>query len=122
MLLYIERWLKAPAMLDDGTLVPRGRGTPQGGVISPLLANLFLHYAFDVWLGRGYPGVPFERYADDIICIGDLIGQSSDLGVRLRASDRSAQQATATGWLCRSSNFSLAIGRLSRKVCIGVLP
>jgi RNA-directed DNA polymerase len=68
LLLYIERWLKAPAMLDDGTLVPRERGTPQGGVISPLLANLFLHYAFDVWLGRVFPGVPFERYADDIIC------------------------------------------------------
>jgi RNA-directed DNA polymerase len=68
VLLYIERWLKAPAMLDDGTLVPRDRGTPQGGVISPLLANLFLHYAFDVWLGRAFPGVPFERYADDIIC------------------------------------------------------
>ena len=54
--LYIERWLKAPAMLDDGELVARDRGTPQGGVISPLLANLFLHYAFDVWLGRAMPG------------------------------------------------------------------
>ena len=68
VLLYLERWLRAPAMLEDGTLVPRERGTPQGGVISPLLANLFLHYAFDVWLGRAFPGVPFERYADDIIC------------------------------------------------------
>lgn len=68
VLLYIERWLKAPAMLEDGTLVPRERGTPQGGVISPLLANLFLHYAFDLWLGRAFPRVPFERYADDIIC------------------------------------------------------
>ncbi len=68
VLLYIERWLKAPAMLEDGSLVPRQRGTPQGGVISPLLANLFLHYAFDLWLGRAFPGVPFERYADDIIC------------------------------------------------------
>jgi RNA-directed DNA polymerase len=67
-LLYIERWLKAPAMLGDGMLVERERGTPQGGVISPLLANLFLHYAFDVWLERGFPGVSFERYADDIIC------------------------------------------------------
>src|SRR5512134_969220 len=61
VLLYLERWLKAPAMLEDGTLVPRERGTPQGGVISPLLANLFLHYAFDVWLGRAFPGMPFER-------------------------------------------------------------
>ncbi len=68
VLLYIERWLKAPAMLEDGTLVQRDRGTPQGGVISPLLANLFLHYAFDIWMGRAFPGVPFERYADDAIC------------------------------------------------------
>lgn len=67
-LLYVERWLKAPAMLDDGTLVARTQGTPQGGVISPLLSNLFLHYAFDTWLGRAMPGIPFERYADDIIC------------------------------------------------------
>jgi RNA-directed DNA polymerase len=68
VLLYIERWMKAPAMLEDGTLVQRDRGTPQGGVISPLLANLFLHYAFDKWMGREFPGVPFERYADDAIC------------------------------------------------------
>ena len=66
--LYIERWLKAPAMLDDGKLVARVRGTPQGGVISPLLANLFLHYAFDAWIGRAMPGILFERYADDIVC------------------------------------------------------
>jgi RNA-directed DNA polymerase len=68
VLLYIERWLKAPMMLEDGTLVERKKGTPQGGVISPLLANLFLHYAFDMWIGRRFPGVPFERYADDAIC------------------------------------------------------
>ena len=55
-------------MMADGTLVPRDQGTPQGGVISPLLANLFLHYAFDCWMVRTMPGVPFERYADDIIC------------------------------------------------------
>jgi group II intron reverse transcriptase/maturase len=67
VLLYIERWLKAPAMLDDGTLVPRDRGTPQGGVISPLLANLFLHYAFDNWMARQFPGVTFERYVDDAV-------------------------------------------------------
>ena len=68
VLLYVERWLKAPAMLEDGGLVPRDRGTPQGGVISPLLANLFLHYAFDLWMRRMFPRVPFERYADDAIC------------------------------------------------------
>lgn len=68
VVLYIERWLKAPAMGEDGILVPREQGTPQGGVISPLLANLFLHYAFDLWMHRTFPGVPFERYADDAIC------------------------------------------------------
>lgn len=67
VLLYVERWLKVPAMLEDGALVPRDRGTPQGGVVSPVLANLFLHYVFDVWIGRVFP-VPFERYADDVIC------------------------------------------------------
>ena len=67
IILYIERWLKAPAKLPDGTLMAREQGTPQGGVISPLLANLFLHYAFDVWMRRNYPTIPFERYADDIV-------------------------------------------------------
>ena len=67
VILYIDRWLKAPAQLADGTLVPRTKGTPQGGVASPLLANLFLHYAFDAWMQRTYPGNPFERYADDVV-------------------------------------------------------
>ena len=67
ILLYIERWLKAPAQIADGTLVKRDKGTPQGGVVSPLLANLFLHYAFDEWMKRNYPTIPFERYADDAI-------------------------------------------------------
>jgi group II intron reverse transcriptase/maturase len=68
VLLYIERWLKAPAQLADGSLINRDKGTPQGGVVSPLLANLFLHYAFDTWMKRQYPWIPFERYADDGIC------------------------------------------------------
>lgn len=68
VLLYIERWLKAPVCMPDGTLVERDQGTPQGAVISPLLANLFLHYVFDCWMTEHYPAIPFERYADDIIC------------------------------------------------------
>jgi RNA-directed DNA polymerase len=65
--LYITRWLKAPMQMPDGSLSPRDRGTPQGGVISPLLANIFLHHAFDKWMERMFPNVPFERYADDAI-------------------------------------------------------
>jgi RNA-directed DNA polymerase len=61
LLLYIERWLKAPAQLEDGTLVSRDKGSPQGSVISPLLANLFLHYAFDYWMRRNFSSIPFER-------------------------------------------------------------
>ncbi|MCG8613778.1 MAG: group II intron reverse transcriptase/maturase [Pseudomonadales bacterium] len=66
--LYIRRWLECPVLLNDGTQVERTFGTPQGSVISPLLANLYLHYAFDAWMERNHPGIPFERYADDIIC------------------------------------------------------
>jgi len=67
VLLYIERWLKAPAQMSNGTLVSRDRGTPQGSPISPVLANLFMHYAFDKWMDREYPDCPFERYADDMV-------------------------------------------------------
>jgi RNA-directed DNA polymerase len=67
VLLYVERWLKAPLQMADGTVVQRDRGTPQGSAISPLLANLFLHYAFDTWLAREFPFASFERYADDAV-------------------------------------------------------
>ncbi len=66
VLLYVERWLKAPLQLEDGSLEERKSGTPQGGVVSPVLANIFLHLAFDTWMAESYPGVPFERYADDV--------------------------------------------------------
>jgi group II intron reverse transcriptase/maturase len=68
VLMYVERWLKAPVAMPDGSLVYPTKGTPQGGVVSPLLSNLFLHYCFDVWMARNYPSVGFERYADDAIC------------------------------------------------------
>nr|NGY94592.1 putative protein YkfC [Neochlamydia sp. AcF84] len=67
VILYIERWLKAPLQLENGTLVQRTTGTPQGGVISPVLANLFLHYVFDAWMAKSYPGIPWCRYADDAL-------------------------------------------------------
>ncbi len=65
VILYINRWLKAPVKMPDGEVVERGSGTPQGGVISPVLANLFLHYAFDKWMQREYPHLKWVRYADD---------------------------------------------------------
>jgi RNA-directed DNA polymerase len=67
VVLYVERWLKAPAQNEQGQLTTREKGTPQGGVASPLLANLFLHYGFDAWMARKNPSIPFERYADDAI-------------------------------------------------------
>jgi RNA-directed DNA polymerase len=65
MLLYVKRWLAAPVIMPDGEARPRDRGTPQGSAVSPVLANLFLHWAFDAWMGREFPDCPFERYADD---------------------------------------------------------
>jgi RNA-directed DNA polymerase len=66
-ILYIQRWLKASFQMPDGTIKERDKGTPQGGVISPVLANLFLHYAFDKWMDREQPDKPFARYADDAV-------------------------------------------------------
>lgn len=65
--LYVGRWLRAPIQREDGTLERPARGTPRGGVASPLLANLFMHYAFDAWMQRTLPSVPFERFADDAV-------------------------------------------------------
>jgi RNA-directed DNA polymerase len=79
VLLYIERWLRAPMQMPDGTVVARGKGTPQGAPISPLLANLFMHYAFDRWMVREHSGCPFERYADDIVVHCDSEGQARAL-------------------------------------------
>nr|WP_198027129.1 reverse transcriptase domain-containing protein [Candidatus Paracaedibacter symbiosus] len=63
--LYIERWLKALMQMPDGTLIEHHKGTPQGGVVSPVLSNLFLHYVFDVWMGKYDKDIPWCRYADD---------------------------------------------------------
>ena len=79
VLLYIERWLKAPVQLEDGTLEPREKGSPQGSVISPLLANLFLHYTFDRWMTKHHPETRFERFADDILCHCDTEQQARNL-------------------------------------------
>jgi RNA-directed DNA polymerase len=67
VVLYVIRWLQAPIQTSDGTIMPRDRGTPQGSAVSPVLANLFLHYAFDAWMARRFPTIRFERYVDDAV-------------------------------------------------------
>jgi RNA-directed DNA polymerase len=85
VVLYVKRWLKAPVQHPDGTLEQRERGTPQGSAISPLLANLFLHYAFDAWMAREFPGLQFERFCDDIVvhCVSEK--QARHAGRRIAA-------------------------------------
>lgn len=89
ILLYVQRWLTAPLRGEDGVLVDRDRGTPQGSAISPLLANLFMHYAFDMWLVREFPGLGFERYCDDAVL--HCRSQSQARHVRDALADRLAQ-------------------------------
>ena len=90
VLLYIERWLHAPVRLPDGTEVKPEKGTPQGSVVSPILANLFLHYAFDRWMQQRYAACPFERYADDAIIHCDSERQANQLldALRRRFAER----------------------------------
>jgi RNA-directed DNA polymerase len=94
VVLYVRRWLVAPLQLPDGTLQERDRGTPQGSAVSPVLANLFMHYAFDVYLAREFPLVDFERYADDAVvhCVTErqarqvwaaLAARMEEVGLRL---------------------------------------
>jgi len=88
-LLYIERWLKAPMELEDGTRVERACGTPQGGVVSPILSNLFMHYAFDLWMARTYPDLPWCRYADDglVHCRNELEAQAVKAALQARLAE-----------------------------------
>jgi RNA-directed DNA polymerase len=92
--LYVRRWLAAPLQKPDGSLLERERGTPQGAPVSPVLANLFLHYAFDTWMARTFPSVWFERYADDAVlhCVSErqarqvlaaLTDRMAEVGLRL---------------------------------------
>jgi group II intron reverse transcriptase/maturase len=94
VLLYVKRWLAAPLEHPDGSLEQRSRGTPQGSAVSPILANLFMHYAFDSWMARNFPGCPFERYADDgvVHCtsrrqaedvLAEIAARMSEVGLRL---------------------------------------
>jgi len=108
VLLYIERWLKAPAEEADGTQVARDQGTPQGGVISPLLANIFLHHVFDMWMAGEFPGCPFERYADDIVihCSSrdEALAVKAAVEERLRRCRLEAHPDKTRIVYCRDSN------------------
>jgi RNA-directed DNA polymerase len=94
VLLYVKRWLAAPLKHPDGSLEQRSKGTPQGSAVSPILANLFMRYAFDTWMARNFPGCPFERYADDgvVHCksrrqaehvLGRVAARMNEVGLRL---------------------------------------
>ncbi|SDH03270.1 group II intron reverse transcriptase/maturase [Sinosporangium album] len=94
VLLYVRRWLGAPLQQPDGAWKRRDRGTPQGSAVSPVLANLFLHYAFDMWMSREFPGIRFERYVDDVVvhCVSEaqaiamvkaISGRMEEVGLRL---------------------------------------
>ena len=89
VLLYIERWLKAPVQRQDGSQQERTKGSPQGAVVSPLLANLFLHHAFDDWMRRNHPSIQFERYADDVIVHAKSKAQAEQLleAIRTRLAE-----------------------------------
>jgi group II intron reverse transcriptase/maturase len=106
--LYVKRWLTADVVLPDGQRQVRDRGTPQGGVISPLLANLFLHYAFDNWMERYHPSVAFARYADDIVCHCESEAQAtalrSELDARLRACRLALHPQKTQVVYCADSN------------------
>jgi RNA-directed DNA polymerase len=86
IVLYVRRWLAAPIQQPDGTLQQRDRGTPQGSAVSPVLANLFLHYAFDAWMAGKFSTVPFERYADDAVV--HCVSQRQAAYVRRAITDR----------------------------------
>jgi RNA-directed DNA polymerase len=108
VLLYIERWLKAPLGDDDGSIHARDRGTPQGGVISPLLANIFLHHVFDEWMSGEHPDCPFERYADDVVihCHSheQALAVKAAVQARLRRCRLEAHPDKTRIVYCRNSN------------------
>lgn len=108
LLLYIERWLKAPMLMPNGTLAAREQGTPQGSPISPLLANVFMHYAFDMWMTREHSGAPFERYADDIVAHCDTETQArrlwAEIAKRLEALGLELNAAKTKIVYCKDAN------------------
>ncbi len=108
VVLYVKRWLAAPTQQPDGSLVHPGRGTPQGSAVSPVLANLFLHYAFDAWMARTFPAVRFERYVDDMVVHCTSRSQAfmlrAAIGQRLQQVGLRLHPAKTTIVYCRDSN------------------
>jgi group II intron reverse transcriptase/maturase len=111
-LLYIERWLKAPFETAEGIRESRDRGTPQGGVVSPLLMNLFMHYVFDVWMQRTFPGCPFVRYADDAVvhCRSESQARRVMLAIKTRLDECLLMMHPDKSKIvyCKDSNRTLA--------------
>lgn len=104
VILYVKRWLAAPVQMPGGVLAGRDRGTPQGSAVSPVLANLFLHYAFDMWLARQFPDCPFERYADDAV-------------VHCRSLDRARQVLAALQQRMQECGVALHPGKTKIVYC-----
>lgn len=120
VVLHVKRWLEAPLRLPDGTLQKRDRGTPQGSAVSPVLANLFLHYAFDLWMAREFPAVKFERYVDDAVVhcesetqaravVAAIAERMEQVGLRLHPgkTKNSVLQGRQEAWLIRTHLFHL---------------
>ena len=110
IILYIERFLKAPILMPDGTIRERNSGTPQGGVISPVLANLFLHYVFDRWMEIKHPSNTWARYADDAVIHCQTKEEAERLLEKLQGRMMSCElelhpEKTKVVY-CRSDNFS----------------
>jgi RNA-directed DNA polymerase len=117
ILLYVERWLKAPLQKQDGNIIMRDRGTPQGGVVSPILANLFLHYAFDAWVRRELPTVLFCRFADDGILHCRSYRQAKDvlrrIGERFRQCGLAIHPDKSGIIYCKDKNRKDSYERIS---------